>query len=425
MCKLLLMTGITEGLVAQEFMRRMAEPMSRTNNHGIGYSAIGPDGQLFSERWLINKQFMDTKNVMTPEIAEALQPYMERLPEGALDTNYSSLGNIDFNTVRTVTMHTRFATCGREFANTHPFIYDDTSLVHNGVISNAFSTTHRKGLDVNKISSCDSEAALQTYLSSNVGVDPTQAKKWLDLLYGGWAFGILTRNAQGNRILDVVKGSSSLSYMEIEAVGKVFTTSEWDAKEVVKAMGLKFIKEPISLASDQMFRYDAITGEFLERIDIKPVYRTFGNKDPKTGGTTTEAGGTSSTPSTSSSTNNAGGEGPLLNRGASQYLVDLATALANDPDAMGTLPDIFTANSSPKNLKIDYRKVKKFCNDEKEPIEDRLEMFDMVHNRTYLNKYESLPISLREHVKEVDKSQGNKEARDRIDALYEEKITTA
>ena len=180
MCKLLIMTGITEGLVAEELMKRMAKPMSERNRDGIGYTAVAGDGELFSERWLNNKQFFDVSNIMTPEIADALAPYANRLPDGALDINYSTLGNINFQDVRSVTMHTRYATCGKEFANTHPFIYEDTSLIHNGSISNAFSTQYRAGLDVNKISTCDSEAALQTYLAKGVNLDPKKAKEWLD-----------------------------------------------------------------------------------------------------------------------------------------------------------------------------------------------------------------------------------------------------
>src|SRR5690348_3219067 len=108
MCKLLIMTGITEGRVAEEFMQRMAVPMSKTNAHGIGYSAVGPDGNLFSERWLNNDHFFSTKDVMTAELAKKLEPFSNRLPKGALEMNYSKLGNPKFDDVRSITMHTRW-----------------------------------------------------------------------------------------------------------------------------------------------------------------------------------------------------------------------------------------------------------------------------------------------------------------------------
>ncbi len=417
MCKLLIMTGITEGRVAEEFMRRMAVPMSKTNNHGIGYAAVAGDGELFSERWLINEQFMTTENVMVPAIAEELQAYVKRLPEGALETNYSTLGTINFDDVRSVTMHTRFATCGRQFMNTHPFIYNDTSLIHNGVISNAFSSGHYyKGLDVNKISTCDSEAALQTYLSQGIDHDTTKAKEWLDMLSGGYAFGILARNQQGNRVLDVVRGTSRLYCMEIEGLGIVFTTDDDDAKAVVKEMNLTFIKEPFFLAADQMVRYDAITGEMLENVDIKPKYKSWNNKEPKTSGGST----TSRTPSSKGASNTT--DCPIKNvRKASEALLALVDSIKSESDAMSLLPDIFTDKSSINNLKIDYRKVKLVTNDEKQPFIERLQIYDMVFGYDYVGKYESFPPALREEIRYKDKIGGMKAARDLVDQMYDSK----
>lgn len=421
MCKLLIMTGIAEGLVAEEFMKRMATPMSRTNSHGIGYTAVGPNGELFSERWLNNDHFFSTKDVMTPEVAKDLEAYTNRLPKGALDANYSTMGEIDFSNVRTVTMHTRFATCGREFANTHPFIHEDTSLIHNGSISNAFSTNYRSGLDVNKISTCDSEAALQTYLSQGVNLDPSQAKKWLDLLSGSWAFGILTRNEQGNRILDVIRGISRLYYMEIEGIGKVFTTDDDDAKAVVKDMGLTFTKEPMFVASDEMYRYDAITGEFLDSINIKPVYKTYGSYEGKRSGRTNSAAssGTSNSPSTKSSLSD---DNTTTTKRPGESLLALVDAFRDDPDAMSLMPDIFTPSSTIKDLKIDFRKVKKFGNDTTTLLVERLDIFDLVFNSNYVDMYKALPEQLREYIRMTDGSgEGLKSVRALINQLHEKR----
>lgn len=412
MCKLLIMTGIREGLVAEEFMKRMADPMSRTNNHGIGYTAVASDGELFSQRWLNNKQFFDKTNVMTPEIADALLPYAARLPDGALEANYSEQGVINFADVKTVTMHTRFATCGREFANTHPFIYEDTSLIHNGGIMNAFSTHYRTGLDVNKISTCDSEAALQTYLSQGVNLDPSAAKKWLDLLSGSWAFGILSRNQQNNRILDVIRGTSMLYYMEIDGLGSVFTTNDDDAKAVVKDMKLTYVKEPIFIASDEMYRYDAITGDFLESVDIKPKYKTYGNPNTKTRGTGSGTSGSSST-SQNTSTNTATKFG--------ENLLALIDSLRDQPDFMSLVPDIFTEKSTPTNLTVDHRKVKSHNNDQQNPFIDRLSLHDLVFNSKFLTMYEALPQDLKKYIRDVDTREGLKSARKLIDQLDEKR----
>jgi hypothetical protein len=418
MCKLLIMTGITEGLVAQEFMRRMAIPMSKSNPHGIGYSAVAGDGKLFSERWINNDQFFDTSNVMTPRIAKLLAAYEARLPKGALESNYSRLGKVNFDDVRTVTMHTRFATCGREFANTHPFIDKDTSLVHNGVIRNAFSTHYMTGLDVNKVSTCDSEAALQTYLAEGVNLDTEKSKRWLDLLTGSWAFGILSRDTENRRILDVIRGMSQLHYMEIDGIGKIFTTDDDDAKAVVKDMGLVFTKEPIRVAMDEMYRYDAVTGECLGSIDIKPKYvNSYGAKT--TG--STHSGTTSASPSRQSSGNASSNKG----RRVGENILALFEAVKDEPNAMDLMPDIFHEGSTPKNIKISHEKVKKHCNDITHPIEDRLDVFDLVFNTGFLAMFESLPVELREYVRDTDSMQGLKSARTLIKQIIDTKEVRA
>jgi predicted glutamine amidotransferase len=425
MCKLLIMTGITEGLVAEEFMRRMAIPMSKTNAHGIGYTAVGPDGELFSQRWHDNDMFFDKTKVLTKdhitEIKERLKDFDGRLNLSKMEENYSELGNIDFSDVRSVTMHTRFATCGREFANTHPFIHNDTSLIHNGSISNAFSTHYRTGLDVNKISTCDSEAALQTYLSQGVNLDTTKAKEWLDLLSGSWAFGILSRNQQGNRVLDVIRGISRLYYMEVDGLGKVFTTDDDDAKGVVKDMGLTFIKEPIFVASDEMYRYDAITGEFLESVDIKPVYKSYGGYESSKSGGRRSSGTTNTTTSTSHSSTKSSSETLNVKR-PGEALLALVDAFRDDPDAMSLMPDIFTDSSTPKDLKIDFRKVKKYGNDTRFPLLERLDIFDLVFNSNYVGMYQELPPALREYIRGTDgQGEGLKSVRGLITSLHEKK----
>ena len=421
MCKLLIVTGITEGLVAEEFIKRMAVPMSKTNRDGLGYTAVGPDGEMFSQRWLDNKHAFSTRNVMTPEIAKVLESYADRLPTGALDMNYSEMGDVNFANVKTITMHTRFATCGREFANTHPFIYEDTSLIHNGVIRNAFTTSYQKGLDVNKISTCDSESALQTYLAQGVNYDTTKAKAWIDLLSGGWAFGIISRNTMGNRILDVIRGTSMLYYMEVDGLGKVFTTDDDDAKGVIKDMGLTYLKDPMLVAMNEMYRYDAVSGEFLDSVDIKPVYKSHGGYNSSKNSRSTNTG-TSNSSSNQSSQRGTGAEGTKKN---GQALIDMVDAFRDDPDAMSLLPDIFEANSSIKDLRVDFRKVKTHCNDIKHPLLDRLDIFDLVFSSDYVARYESLPPSLKEYLRQMDaQGQGLKAVRGMINQLHEEKKKT-
>ena len=392
MCKLLIVTGITESRVAHEFMRRMAVPMSKTNDHGIGYSAIKSNGDMFSERWHRNYSFMDYNSIMIPEVAEQLLPYIQRLPYGALETNYSQYGEIDYDDMQTLTMHTRWATCGREFANTHPFIDQDTSLIHNGTIRNADS------LKVNKISSCDSEAALQTYLDQGVFGDSSKAKKWLDILSGSWAFGILSRDAANVRILDVVKGSSTLYYMEIEGLGRVFTTDKDDAVTVCRDMALTFIKEPEYMITDSMFRFNAVTGVLMESIDIKPKYVTTsgytGNYNWQSG----RSGSSNSNPSKNQPTSTA-------------YTSNQRTSLEDSE-----YPDLCNKNGG-----WDTNKVSKYIENINEPLLDRLDIFDIVYDRNCLDLYESLPDALQDYVIETDVMEGFKAARKLIIDLEEQR----
>lgn len=403
MCKLLLMTGITEPLVAKEFMRLIAIPMSKSNQHGIGYTAVKPDGSMFSERWLYNPSFMDYSSVMVPEIAKKLEKYAARLPQGSLLTNYEAKGEVDFTDIRTVTMHTRWATCGREFQNTHPFIDQDVSLVHNGVIRNA------EYLKLNKISTCDSEAALQSYINTGVKDDTTKAKSWLNILSGSWAFGILSRNSFGNRILDVVKGSSSLYKMQVEGLGTVYATDKSDVLDVCKEMNLQLINEPVAVDTNSMFRFDAITGELLETIDVKPLYETTTASNPR-GHDYYQYGrtigiGTSSTPKTSTQSNVL----PMSSKDK-EYNDQMMQ------DAMGDVfPDIRDFNG-----KIDFRKVNKYCDNINEPLIDRLDMFDMIYNRELVDQYESLNWELQAYVADCDIMQGFKSARQLIVTLSKE-----
>jgi hypothetical protein len=399
------MTGIKDSPLAVEFMKLMAKPMSTSNRDGIGYTAVRSDGSIFSQRWHNNNQFFDTDSIMTPEISKKLSKFKDRLPVGALDLNYGQYGEIDYNDVKTLTMHTRFATCERTFANVHPFIDQDISLVHNGTISNAFA------LNVNKISTCDSEAALQTYISEGVLNDSSKAKKWLDLLSGSWAFGILGRNISGNRILDVVRGSSSLYYLEAGSLGRIFTTNDDDAKAVLKEMNIEITLAPTMVEMNSMHRFDALTGELVEKIDIKPVYN-YSN----TGNHSYYQGSGTSGMTSSRGSQSAWGNSSRNNTSSRMSQKDIEYTAALMADAMGKneFPDVLNQYGE-----WDYRKLKQYYCDSKEPLLDRLDMWDQAFDADYAPEYEALPYDLKEYVQDVDRMQGFKEARRLIKELGE------
>lgn len=269
MCKVLIITGIEDSKLAVEFMKASAKPMSVGNSDGIGYSAITRDNKLFMEKWHDNFRFMGDYGIITPQVIEQINPHIEalkpfyKIPESKI--NFGSYGNNDLDNITTVTMHTRFATCGKEFENTHPFVYNDTSLIHNGVIYNAHT------LNLNKISTCDSENALQVYLEENVATQSShdltklQTQKFLDRLKGYWAFGILAKNIEGKYHLDVVKDGATLYYAFIPALGKncmVFSTAKDTLTIASKAIGAELTDADIKPVRDhELYRFDAITGE--------------------------------------------------------------------------------------------------------------------------------------------------------------------
>jgi predicted glutamine amidotransferase len=397
MCKLLMMTGITESLTALEFMKRMAVPMSKRNTDGIGYTAVKSDGSMFAERWHNNYSFMDYKSIMVPKVAEQLVAFADRLPIGALDTNYNRRGVINYKDLKTVTMHTRFATCGTEFENVHPFIDKDTSLVHNGSIRNAFSGTHSVGLDLNKVSSCDSEAALQTYIDQGVSGDTSKAKKWLDILTGSWAFGVLSRNSDGLRILDVVRGSSWLYSMQVEGLGTVFATDKDDVVGVCKDMNLTFIKEPSLMDMDSMFRFNAISGELLESPVIKTPYVHV----PVVNNWKYNAGSNARYPSYQH-----GGSGSSYSNPSSNK-----STQGTYPSDQDGIDDSEAPQLRTKKGKWDTNLVAKYLDDAGEPFIDRLDIFDLVYGRALVNMYESLPDDMKIYVEETDFTADFKEAR--------------
>ena len=80
MCRLLMMSGITDPESAVQFMRYAKEPMSVGNNMGIGYTATKRNGEFFTERWHNNDQFFKRDVVINEDIMRQLKPFEKRLP---------------------------------------------------------------------------------------------------------------------------------------------------------------------------------------------------------------------------------------------------------------------------------------------------------------------------------------------------------
>jgi len=273
MCKIFLMAGIKKetNALAIKLVKAMADPMSRSNTDGLGYSAVKANGDMFGERWYINSRAFKTLPAVTSE--DEYKEHLDMLGESIkpdkytpIDyTNlYSKYGEVDLSSMTAITLHTRYATSGREFNNTHPFVdaAADTSLIHNGVIRNTSDFKF-------SLSTCDSESILIAYLKQNVGIDPTAVQAMANMLKGYYACGVFSRDANGNRVMDVFKSNASLSGAYIKELGVcVYTTSISDVEEVCSKIGLTV--GPKFVINDGWFiRLDSVTGKVVCKMPFQ------------------------------------------------------------------------------------------------------------------------------------------------------------
>lgn len=377
MCKIMILTGIEDSELALKFMQAASIPMSFADRDGIGYSAINSNNQLFMEKWHNNSKFLDIDSVLTKEVIAELAPFKARLP--SLTENYSSYGQVTRNDLRTVTMHTRMATCGRTFENTHPFIDQEVSLIHNGVISNSFQ------LNLNKVSTCDSESALQLYINNEINLTDNEQKiqeTFLDKLRGYWAFGILAKDANGQYMIDIVREGASLYWSEIPEIGKncyAFATTENIIKSSLISLGLP--KRKIhTLPEYNYHRFNAVTGEYIndftlaEGILNKPyVYPTY-KKDAKTD----------------------------TRKDYSDKFYDRDYSMYDYYDDIGYNPNLKIEDES-KDILAEATEITKVSDefiiegfyDVDEPLLDRLYEFDELMGTSYGNSFENIQLSYR------------------------------
>lgn len=296
MCKVLMISGIKpeNNANAIRFMKVMGTLMSTNNTDGLGYSATDKDGNLFGERWHKNA---DAFSVAKPVVnnSERKKQLLGKLEPASKKNNYYShstrgqynnYGVVDLTKMVAVTLHTRFATSGKEFANTHPF-YDpdaDTSLIHNGVIRND------KDFDL-KLSTCDSESILISYVNNKVAASPESIQTVSNELIGYYACGVLARDANGKRILDIFKGNgASLHCAWVENLETfVFSTSAFDIKEACEKLNFTYT-DMLEINEGFLIRSDIVTGE-LQHIETFTVGNEY-TYSPKSQTRTTTPGGT-------------------------------------------------------------------------------------------------------------------------------------
>lgn len=276
MCKVYIATGINDSNREghEKLYKAMAEVLSKEYNHrdGLGYAAVDKDGNLFGERWLVNADAFKVRNPLTERDKTLVNKFLNFLDK---KETYNSFGNVNLENITSITLHTRLATSGKEFSNTHPFVEGDTSVIHNGMINNHAS--FRKSS-----STCDSEAILTQYIDLGVAQDITKAVDLSKALSGYYACALYSRDKDGKRILDVMKSSTAAligGYIkELDSV--VFTSLLSHLEEGCKMAGLT-LETNYEVTALSMLRLDPITGEALgtQKLETYSYTSSWNNRE--------------------------------------------------------------------------------------------------------------------------------------------------
>lgn len=255
MCKILVMPVVRPDTaqLAWSLAKKMGEIMSKGNSDGLGYAAVDGEGNLFGERWLRNHEAFKDRVEFTTLDRVNIDDYKGFLHK---EERYDRFGaSISEENTRAIILHTRFATSGKQFYNTHPFYDEDTALIHNGVISNV----NQKEL---KISTCDSEKILREYLHFDVSNRPKRIQKVAAALEGYYACAVLSKQKDGTPILDVFKESAaSLGGAWVrELASIVITTHLGDLVEAAKQLNLH-VDSMYEVKSGVLLRFNTLTGK--------------------------------------------------------------------------------------------------------------------------------------------------------------------
>jgi predicted glutamine amidotransferase len=280
MCKVMMMAGITSDTRnnAWKFIKEMAKEMSPSNMDGLGYAALSTDGELFGERWHQNAEAFNVRQVREP--LSQLDSYLMEAYGGALRKDhqpirYNKFGSVNEDGLAAITLHTRMATSGKEFMNTHPFVVGQTSLIHNGVIRNADRLEMKQ-------STCDSEAILNLYIKYKVMQKPGAIQAVAKKLQGYYACGVISRNDSDGAIMDVFKcNSANLTAAFVQELNTVvFSTRIADIKAVCARLGFNVLSEFI-FESQTLLRLDALTGEVIGTVEFKVPVPKYDAPKPK------------------------------------------------------------------------------------------------------------------------------------------------
>lgn len=291
MCKVMIMAGIKPETreAAWSFIKEMAKEITPGNVDGLGYAAMSETGELFGERWHHNSEAFTVRETAVPVLPfeqRLLSTYKGAIKRRLSPAKYNKFGSVCEN-ITAITLHSRMATSGKEFVNTHPFVVGETSLIHNGVIRNASSLEMKQ-------STCDSETILNLYVKHKVFNQPEAIQRVAKKLLGYYACGVFSNSKKQGRILDIFKcDSANLAAAYVKELGTVvFSTRVDDIKSVCARLGFT-VEHEFLFASETLLRLDALTGEVLQSVKFdatfgmkvehrdRPAIRSWKEKEPQ------------------------------------------------------------------------------------------------------------------------------------------------
>ncbi len=202
MCKLFAIVEVENQKNAEMFTKVAIPAVTKTDNHGMGIMRLGENG-VHSQRWLVPPKVIRKKE------SKKMLKYQKALMHEHNETGKPS------KSLYAIAVHGRYATCEKTIENTHPFVKDGTSLMHNGVISNA-SAFERT------LSTCDSEALLTQYLATNVKENAVNLTKSLEGVSGYYATIVFNDNGT----IDIWRDDTATLFLaHVRDVGVVIATT--------------------------------------------------------------------------------------------------------------------------------------------------------------------------------------------------------
>jgi hypothetical protein len=260
MCTIMIIPGIKpeNSDKAWTFAKAARPLLTKDNDHAFGYAALGPNG-LFAERWT------DVNQAFKPSVISSRGSTLLRTLLGqstaAADAEYS-IDGVKVDSIHAMILHARYATTGGHgIENAHPFVHNDTALIHNGMINNHDQLTKIK-------STCDSETILSEYLSKNLSTNPKAMQDLADRLAGWYAVAVLAPNPDYGYILDVFRSYAGLhaAYVaELDTV--VFATKPHLIKQAAKQCGFT-CGSVAEVPEDLMIRINPYTGELISHVEF-------------------------------------------------------------------------------------------------------------------------------------------------------------